>query len=68
MVDENSKTPNGDNQELNSETVMIAIIGGPEFHVDQVDSGVRAADVDHLCKQHRTIADCGHSTEITGST
>lgn len=67
MVDENSKTPNGDNQELNSETVMIAIVGGPELHVDQVDSGVRTADVDHLGKQHRTITNCGHSTEITGS-
>lgn len=68
MVDENSKTPNRDNQELNSETVMIAIVGGPELHVDQVDSGVCTSDVDHLGKQHRTITICGHSTEITGST
>lgn len=68
MVDENSKTPNGDDQELNSETVMIAIIGGSELDVDQIDSGVRTADVDHLGKQHRTITNCRHSTEITGST
>lgn len=48
MVDENSKTPDRNYQELHSETVMVAIIGGPELHVDQVDCGVRTTDVDHL--------------------
>lgn len=48
MVDENSKTPNGNNQELHSETVVVAIIGGPELHVDQVNCGICTTDVDHL--------------------
>lgn len=48
VVDENSKTPNRNNQEFHSETVMVAIIGGPELHVDQVDSGIRTTNVDHL--------------------
>lgn len=50
MVDENSKTPNRNNQKLNSEAVMVAVIGGPELHVDQVDCGIRTTDVDHLGK------------------
>lgn len=40
MVNQNSKAPNRNNQELHSETVMVAIIGGPELHVDQVDCGI----------------------------
>lgn len=48
VVDENSKTPDRNNQELHSETVMVAIVGGPELHVDQVDGGIRTTDVDHL--------------------
>lgn len=48
VVDENSKTPDRNDQELHSETVMVAIVGGPELHIDQVDGGVRTADVDHL--------------------
>lgn len=48
MVDENSETSNRNNQKLHPETVMVSIIGGPELHVDQVDGGIRTADVDHL--------------------
>lgn len=48
MVDENRKTPDRNYQELHSETVMVAIVGGPELHVDQVDCGVRTTDVDYL--------------------
>ena len=48
MVDENRKTPDGNHQELHSKTVMVAIVGGSELHVDQVDGCIRAADVDHL--------------------
>lgn len=48
MVDEDSETPDRNNQELHSETVVVAIIGGPELRVDQVDRGIRTADVDHL--------------------
>ena len=50
MVDENSKTANGNNQELHSETVMVPIIGGPEFPVDHVDCGIRTTYIDHLVK------------------
>lgn len=54
MVNENCKTPNRNNKKLDSEAVMVAIIGGPEFHVDQVDCGVCTSNVDHLGKQCRT--------------
>lgn len=53
MVDENSETSDRNNQELHSEAVVVAIVGGPELHVDQVDCGIRTSDVDHLYKQHR---------------
>lgn len=55
MVDEHSKTSHWDNQELHPETVMIAVIGGPELHVDQVDGGICTADVDQLGRQHTPI-------------
>lgn len=55
MVDEHSQTSHWHNQELHSETVMIAVVRGPELHVDQVDGGVCTADVDHLGKQHVPI-------------
>lgn len=48
VVDENSETPDGNNQELHSETVMVAIVGGPELRIDQVDCRIRTSDVDHL--------------------
>ncbi|KAG7222855.1 hypothetical protein INR49_016017, partial [Caranx melampygus] len=35
MVDEDGQTSNRNYQELHSEAVMVAIIGGPEFGVDQ---------------------------------
>lgn len=57
MVDENSETPNRNNQKLNSEAVMVAIVGGPELHVDQVNCGIRTTDVDHLGKQHTIVHD-----------
>lgn len=51
MVDKNSETPNRNHQKLHPETVMVAVIGGPELHVDQVDCGVCTSNVDHLVKQ-----------------
>lgn len=51
MVDKNCETPNRNHQKLHPETVMVAVIGGPELHVDQVDCGVCTSDVDHLVKQ-----------------
>ena len=54
MVDENSETSDRNDEELHSETVMVAVIGGPELHVDQVDCGIGTSDVDHLGKQQWT--------------
>lgn len=51
MVDEDSKTPNRNNQKLKSETVMVAIVGCPKLHIDQVDCGIRTTNVDHLDEQ-----------------
>lgn len=68
MVDEHSQTSHGDNQELHSETVVIAVVGGPELHVDQVDGGVRTADVDHLGKRHTPINIHRSHTGKTGAT
>lgn len=48
MVDEHGETPHRNDQELHPEAVVVAVIGGPELDVDQVDRGVRTADVDHL--------------------
>lgn len=55
MVDENSQTSNRNDQELHSETVVVAVIGGPEFGVDQVDRGIRTTDVDHLENNTNTL-------------
>lgn len=54
MVDENRETPNRNNQELHPETVMVSIVGGPELHVDQVNGGVRTADVYYLASRKRS--------------
>lgn len=48
MVDENSKATNRHNKKLDSEAVVISIIGGLELHVDQVHCGICAGNVDHL--------------------
>lgn len=48
VVDEHGETPHRNDQELHPEAVVVAVIGGPELDVDQVDRGVRTADVDHL--------------------
>lgn len=55
MVDENSETPDGNNQELHSETVMVAIVGGPELRIDQVDCCIRTSDVDHLVNNEEQL-------------
>lgn len=56
MIDEHRQTPDRDHQELHPEAVVIAVIGGPELGVDQVDGGVRAADVDHLERRSVELA------------
>lgn len=55
MVDENRETPNRNNQELHPETVMVSIVGGPELHVDQVNGGVRTADVYYLVSSKEAL-------------
>lgn len=68
MVDKHSQTSHRDNQELHSETVMIAVVGGPELHVDQIDGGICTADVDHLGEQHTPVYIHRSHTGITGAT
>lgn len=59
MVDENSETPNRNNQELHPKTVMVPIVGSPELHVDQINCGIRTADVYHLVSSRdELISDC----------
>lgn len=48
MVDQEGQTSNWNDKELNSESVVVPIISGLEFHIDQVHSGIGAADVDDL--------------------
>lgn len=55
MVDKNCQPPNRNHQKLHPETVMVTIVGGPELHVDQVECGVSARDVDHLVRGQMII-------------
>lgn len=40
MVNQESQTPHGDDQELHSERVVVPIVSCLELHVDQVHSGI----------------------------
>ena len=66
MVDENSEASYRNYQELHPETVMVAIIGSPEFHVDQIDRGTRTTDVDHLVKHTESFHTSFRVLGITG--
>lgn len=48
MVDKNSQAANWNDQELHSEAVVVTVVGGSEFHINQVYCGVGTANVDHL--------------------
>lgn len=48
MVDQESQPTDRHDQELHSECVVVPVIGGLEFQVDQVHGGVRTANVDDL--------------------
>lgn len=48
MIDQERQPTHWDHQELHSERVMVPIVGRLELHVDQVDGGVSASDVDYL--------------------
>lgn len=52
MVDKECQASNWDNQELHPESVVVAIVGGLEFNVDQVNGGTRTCNVDDLCGEH----------------
>lgn len=48
MVDKEGQASNWDNQELHPESVVVAIIGGLEFNVDQVNCGIGTCNIDEL--------------------
>jgi len=48
VVDEEGKTADGHDQELGAERVVVSVVGRLEFHVDEVDGGVCARQVDDL--------------------
>lgn len=48
MVDEEGKSTDRHDEELCSECVVVSVIGGLELHVDEIDGGVGAWQVDHL--------------------
>lgn len=48
MVDQESQATDRDHQELHSEGVVVAIIGGFELGVDKVHGGICTANVDDL--------------------
>lgn len=66
MVDEDRKSSNRNNQELHPEAVVVSVVGGPELHVDQVDCGVRTADVDHLHARVIQGDEGGEQIQVTG--
>lgn len=53
MVDQEGQTPDRNHQKLHSEGVMVSIVGGLEFDINQVDGGVCTADVDDLREEDK---------------
>lgn len=49
MVDEECQASNWDDQEFHPEGIVVAVIGGLEFSVDQVNCGIGTCNVDDLC-------------------
>lgn len=54
VVDKEGKTTNRHDKKLSAEGVVIAVIGGLELHVDEIDGEVGAAYVDAL---HHTVVE-----------
>lgn len=52
MVDKECQASNWDDQEFHPESVVVAIVGGLEFNVDQVNCGIGTCDVEDLCGGH----------------
>lgn len=55
MVDQKGEATHGNHQKLNSESIMVSIIGCPELRVDQVDRGIGACNVDKLFGGNRNV-------------
>lgn len=54
VVDKEGKTTNRHDKKLSAEGVVIAVIGGLELHVDEIDGEVGTAYVDAL---HHTVVE-----------
>ena len=50
MVDQECQDGRGNNEELDSERVVVPIVSGFELAVNHPDRGERTGDVDHLSK------------------
>ena len=48
MVDKEGQSSHRHHQELHPERVMVAVVGGLKFDVDEIYSGVGGKDVDDL--------------------
>lgn len=48
VVDEESETTNRHDEKFSSESVMVSVVCGLELHVDEVNGGVRARQVNDL--------------------
>lgn len=53
MIDKKRESTNRNYQKLHPERIMVSIIGGLKFHVDQVHGGIRASNVDKLKSKER---------------
>lgn len=53
MIDKKRESTNRNYQKLHPERIMVSIVGGLKFHVDQVHGGIRASNVDKLKSKER---------------
>lgn len=53
MIDKKRESTDRNYQKLHPERIMVSIIGGLKFHVDQVHGGIRASNVDKLKSKER---------------
>lgn len=65
MIDKKREAANGNYQKLHPERIMVSIIGGLKFHVDQVHGGIRASNVDKLKIKERKEKK-KQNTEVAG--
>lgn len=64
MIDKKWESTNRNYQKLHSECIMVSIIGGLKFHVDQIHSGIRASNVDKLKSKERKNKKTKQPTEV----